>query len=40
MFSPESTSPLVKDVFGDIPEFKAPIKAVGKEAKKLKNEVA
>jgi methyl-coenzyme M reductase beta subunit len=40
MFSPESTSPLVKDVFGDIPEFKAPIKAVGKEAKKLKGEVA
>ena len=40
MFSPEATSPLVKDVFGDIPEFKAPIKAVGKEAKKLKGEVA
>jgi len=40
MFSPESTSPLVKDVFGEIPEFKAPIKAVGKEAKKVKDEVA
>ena len=40
MFSPEATSPLVKDVFGDIPEFKTPIKVVGKEAKKLKAEVA
>ena len=40
MFSPESTSPLVKDVFGDIPEFKTPIKVVGREAKKLKAEVA
>ncbi|MGD1060656.1 MAG: coenzyme-B sulfoethylthiotransferase subunit beta [Methanomassiliicoccales archaeon] len=40
MFSPESTSPLVKDVFGDIPEFKAPLKAVGKEAKKVASEVA
>ena len=27
---------LVKDVFGDIPEFKRPLKAVGKEAKKIK----
>lgn len=36
MFSPETTSGLVRDVFGDIPEFKAPLKAVGKEAKKLK----
>lgn len=36
MFSAESTSPLVKDVFGDIPEFKTPLKVVGKEAKKLK----
>ena len=36
MFSPENTSSLVRDVFGDIPEFKAPLKAVGKEAKKLK----
>lgn len=35
-FSPESTSNLIKDVYGDIPEFKAPLKAVGKEAKKLK----
>ncbi len=35
-FSPESTSSLVRDVFGDIPEFKAPLKAIGKEAKKLK----
>jgi len=40
MFSPEATSPLVRDVFGEIPEFKAPIKAVGKEAKKMKGEVA
>jgi len=40
MFSPEATSPLVRDVFGDIPEFKAPIKAVGKEAKKIMGEVA
>ena len=30
------TSPLVKDVFGDIPEFKTPMKVVGKEAKKIK----
>ena len=35
-FSPEATSTLIKDVYGDIPEFKAPLKAVGKEAKKLK----
>jgi methyl-coenzyme M reductase beta subunit len=40
MFSPEATSSLVRDVFGDIPEFKAPFKAVGKEAKKIKDEVA
>ncbi len=40
MFSPEATSPLVRDVFGDIPEFKAPLKAVGKEAKKVASEVA
>jgi methyl-coenzyme M reductase beta subunit len=39
-FSPESTSSLVRDVFGDIPEFKNPFKAVGKEAKKIKDEVA
>jgi len=36
MFSPEFTSGLIKDVFGDITEFKSPLKAVGKEAKKLK----
>ena len=36
MFAPEQTSSLVRDVFGDIPEFKAPLKAIGKEAKKLK----
>ncbi len=36
MFSPEATSSLVRDVFGGIPEFASPIKAVGKEAKKLK----
>jgi methyl-coenzyme M reductase beta subunit len=36
MFSPEATSGLIRDTFGDIPEFKAPLKAVGKEAKKLK----
>ncbi|HOK28777.1 MAG TPA: methyl-coenzyme M reductase subunit beta, partial [Methanomassiliicoccaceae archaeon] len=35
-FSPEATSTLIKDVYGDIPEFKAPLNAVGKEAKKLK----
>ena len=35
-FSPEATSTLIKDVYGDIPEYKAPLKAVGKEAKKLK----
>ena len=40
MFSPEATSPLVGDVFGEIPEFKAPLKAVGKEAKKIMSEVA
>jgi len=40
MFSPEATSPLVRDVFGEIPEFKAPLKAVGKEAKKIMSEVA
>lgn len=40
MFSPEATSPLVRDVFGEIPEFKMPLKAVGKEAKKIMSEVA
>ena len=35
-FSPEATSTLIKDVYGDIAEFKAPLKAIGKEAKKLK----
>ncbi len=35
-FSPEATSTLIKDVFGDIEEFKAPLKMVGEEAKKLK----
>ncbi len=35
-FSPEATSTLIKDVYGDIPEYKNPLKAVGKEAKKLK----
>jgi methyl-coenzyme M reductase beta subunit len=40
MFSPEATSPLVRDVFGDIPEFKQPLKTVGKEAKKIASEVA
>jgi methyl-coenzyme M reductase beta subunit len=40
MFSPEATSSLVRDVFGEFPEFKAPFKAVGKEAKKIKSEVA
>jgi methyl-coenzyme M reductase beta subunit len=39
MFSAEATSGLVKEVFGDIPEFKSPIKMVGKEAKKLKEMV-
>ena len=34
-FSPEATSGLVRDVFGDIPEFKQPLKCVGEEAKKL-----
>ncbi|QLH74177.1 MAG: coenzyme-B sulfoethylthiotransferase subunit beta [Methanomassiliicoccales archaeon] len=36
MFSAEATSSLMKDVFGDIPEFKTPLKMVGKEAKKIK----
>jgi methyl-coenzyme M reductase beta subunit len=38
MFSAESTSTLYKDIFGDIPEFKSPIKMVGKEAKKIKGD--
>lgn len=37
MFSPESTSGLIKEVFGDIPEFRSPIQEVGKEVKKLKS---
>jgi methyl-coenzyme M reductase beta subunit len=37
-FSPENTSSLMKEVFGDIPEFKTPIKVVGKEAKKIKDD--
>jgi methyl-coenzyme M reductase beta subunit len=40
MFSPEATSPLVREVFGDIPEFRTPLKMVGKEAKKIASEVA
>ncbi|MBM4237004.1 MAG: coenzyme-B sulfoethylthiotransferase subunit beta, partial [Euryarchaeota archaeon] len=39
MFSAETTSGLVKEVFGDIPEFKSPIKMVGKEAKRIKGKV-
>jgi methyl-coenzyme M reductase beta subunit len=39
MFSAETTSGLLKEVFGDIPEFKSPIAMVGREAKKLKNKV-
>ncbi len=35
-FSAENTSLAFKEVFGDIPEFKSPMKMVGKEAKKLK----
>ena len=35
-FFPEATSGLIKEVLGDIPEFKSPMKAVGKEAKKQK----
>lgn len=38
MFSAEHTSSLLKDVFGDIPEFKTPMKMVGKEAKKIKGD--
>ncbi|OPY31714.1 MAG: Methyl-coenzyme M reductase II subunit beta [Methanomassiliicoccales archaeon PtaU1.Bin124] len=37
-FSAENTSPLMKEVLGDIPEFKTPIKVVGKEAKKIKGD--
>jgi methyl-coenzyme M reductase beta subunit len=36
MFSPEMTSGLIKDVFGEIREFNSPIQVVGEEAKKLK----
>jgi len=35
-FSAENTSLVFKEVFGEIPEFKSPMKSVGKEAKKLK----
>jgi len=35
-FSAENTSLVFKEVFGDIAEFKSPLKTVGKEAKKLK----
>ncbi|HUT26560.1 MAG TPA: coenzyme-B sulfoethylthiotransferase subunit beta [Methanomassiliicoccales archaeon] len=39
-FSAEHTSAVLKEVFGEIPEFKNPLKVVGKEAKKLKEQVA
>jgi methyl-coenzyme M reductase beta subunit len=38
MFSAENTSTLFKTVFGEIPEFKSPMKMVGKEAKKIKGD--
>jgi methyl-coenzyme M reductase beta subunit len=37
-FSAENTSMLMKEIMGDIPEFKTPMKMVGKEAKKIKGD--
>ncbi|HUV24247.1 MAG TPA: coenzyme-B sulfoethylthiotransferase subunit beta [Methanomassiliicoccales archaeon] len=36
MFSPEMTSGLIKDVFGEIREFNSPLQVVAEEAAKLK----
>lgn len=35
-FSPEATSGLIRDVYGDIEEYRTPLKLVGMEAQKLK----
>ncbi len=40
MFSPEMTSGLIKDVYGDIPEFATPLQVIGKEAARIKDQVA
>lgn len=34
-FSPEATSGLIKEVFGDMIEFSSPMQVVGAEAKKV-----
>ena len=38
-FSPEATSGLIKEVFGDMKEFNAPMQLVGAEAKKIAKKV-
>ena len=38
-FSPEATSGLIKEVFGDIDEFRSPMQAVGAEAKKVAKKI-
>ncbi|MDR0888232.1 MAG: coenzyme-B sulfoethylthiotransferase subunit beta [Candidatus Methanoplasma sp.] len=38
-FSPEFTSGLIKEVFGDLVEFRTPIQVVGAEAKKIAKKV-
>ena len=38
-FSPEATSGLIKEVFGDMKEFNAPMQFVGAEAKKIAKKV-
>ena len=39
MFSPESTSGLIKEVFSQVPEFREPLKYVNEAAAEIKNQV-
>ncbi|MCL1810731.1 MAG: coenzyme-B sulfoethylthiotransferase subunit beta [Methanomassiliicoccaceae archaeon] len=38
-FSPEATSGLIKEVFGDMAEFRSPMQIVGAEAKKIAKKI-
>ncbi|NYB27620.1 MAG: coenzyme-B sulfoethylthiotransferase subunit beta [Methanobacteriaceae archaeon] len=39
MFSPESTSGLIKEVFSQVPEFREPLKYVNEAAAEIKNQI-
>ncbi len=39
MFSPESTSGLIKDVYSQVPEFREPLKYVNEAAAQIKNDI-